>query len=61
MATNRQRYMISVDDEVFNMIEDYRFNNRFQTRSEATQEIIRIGLDAISKGRGQEQKQQKDR
>lgn len=49
MATQRKRYMISVDDEMFNAIEDYRFEQRFQTRSEATTELIRLGLEYIQK------------
>lgn len=49
MATQRKRYMISVDDEMFNAIEDYRFEQRFQTRSEATTELIRLGLEHIQK------------
>lgn len=47
MATKRQRYMISVDDEMFKAIEDFRFERRYQTRSEATAELIRLGLKAI--------------
>ena len=52
MATKRPRYMISVDDEMFNAIEDFRFENRFQTRSEATAELIRLGLEALNKKKG---------
>ena len=46
MATKRARYMISVDDEMFKAIEDFRFEHRFQTRSEAT---IRLGLEVVKK------------
>lgn len=49
MATKKPRYMISVDDDMFNAIEDFRFERRFQTRSEATAELIRLGLEAIKK------------
>jgi len=49
MATNKQRYMISVDDATYKEIEDFRFERRYQTRSEATAELIRIGLDTIKK------------
>lgn len=49
MATNKQRYMISVDDGMFKEIEDFRFEKRFQTRSEATTELIRLGLEAVKK------------
>ncbi len=49
MATKRARYMISVDDEMFKAIEDFRFEHRFQTRSEATTELIRLGLEVVKK------------
>ncbi len=47
MATDRPRYTVSVDQELFQQIEDYRFSHRFQTRSEATVELIRLGLAAL--------------
>lgn len=49
MATKKQRYMISVDDDMYHAIEDFRFERRFQTRSEATTELIRLGLEVIKK------------
>ena len=49
MATDRPRYTISVDSELFQQIEDFRFENRFQTRSQATIELIRLGLEQIRK------------
>lgn len=50
MATNKPRYTVSVDTELFQKIEDFRFKNRFQTRSEATVELIRLGLEQLEKG-----------
>ncbi len=47
MATKRKRYMISVDDKMFEEIENFRFEHRYQTRSEATAELIRRGLEKI--------------
>ena len=47
MATKRPRYMISVDNKMFGAIEDFRFEHRYQTRSEATAELIRLGLEAM--------------
>lgn len=52
MATKKQRYMISVNDDMFDAIENFRFTNRFQTRSEATTELIRLGLEQIKKQEG---------
>jgi len=47
MATTKPRYTVSVDEELFQRIEDFRFEHRFQTRSEATVELIRLGLEAL--------------
>ena len=49
MATDRPRYTVSVDPVLFQQIEDYRFSHRFQTRSEATVELIRLGLASLEK------------
>lgn len=58
MSTNRPRYTVSVDDDMFAKIEDFRFEHRFQTRSEATVELIRLGLEAVEeKKKGKEDKQ----
>lgn len=50
MATEKHRYTVSVNDEFFRKIEDFRFERRIQTRSEATAELIRLGLEALEKG-----------
>lgn len=47
MATNRPRYTVSVDHDMFEKIEDFRFENRYQTRAEATVELIRLGLEVL--------------
>lgn len=52
MATNKMRYTVSVDNDLFQQIEDFRFEHRFQTRSEATVELIRLGLDSLKKEQG---------
>ncbi len=49
MATQRPRYSITLDEEMFNEIEDFRFEHRYQTRNEATIELIRLGLAEIKK------------
>ena len=49
MATDRPRYTVSLDNDVFQQIEDFRFERRFQTRSEATVELIRMGLESLKK------------
>ncbi len=47
MATDRPRYTVSVDNDMFREIENFRFERRYQTRSEATVELIRLGLEAV--------------
>lgn len=59
MATDRPRYTVSVDDELFQKIEDFRFEKRFQTRSEATVELIRLGLKALEKESKAQKRRQK--
>lgn len=49
MATDKPRYSITVDEELFKEIEDFRFANRFQTRNQATIELIRLGLEKVNK------------
>lgn len=49
MATNRMRYTVSVDNDMFQAIEDFRFSRRYQTRAEATVELIRLGLEQLQK------------
>lgn len=49
MATDKPRYTVSVDKELFQKIEDFRFEHRYQTRSEATVELIRLGLESLKK------------
>ena len=52
MATDKPRYTVSVDNELFQQIEDFRFEHRYQTRSEATVELIRLGLEHLKQEGG---------
>lgn len=54
MSTDRARYTVSLDDEMFQKVEDFRFENRFQTRSQATVELIRLGLEMAAKKKEEE-------
>lgn len=47
MATSKPRYTVSVDDELFQQIEDFRYEHRYATRSQATCELIRRGLASL--------------
>ena len=44
MATKKKRLTVSVTDEMYRQIEDFRYENRYPTGAAATKELIRIGL-----------------
>lgn len=60
MSTDRARYTVSLDDDMFQKVEDFRFNNRYQTRSQATVELIRLGLEMVEKTKKEEEKAAED-
>lgn len=47
MATDKARYTVSVDEDMFQKIETFRYENRYPTRSAATVELIRLGLASM--------------
>lgn len=49
MPTEKPRFTVIVDDELFQQIEDFRFENRYPSRSAAALELIRIGIEQIRK------------
>lgn len=49
MATEKPRFTVIVDDEMFQAIEDFRFENRYPSRSAAALELIRRGIEEIKK------------
>ena len=44
MATKKPQVLLTLDDELLERIEDYRYENRIPTRSEALRKLIKIGL-----------------
>lgn len=49
MPTEKPRYCITVDEELLKKIDDFRFENRFVSRSAATVELIRLGMEQLEK------------
>ena len=47
MATEKPRYTVIVDEDLLRQIDDFRFENRYPSRSAATIELIRRGIDQI--------------
>ena len=44
---DKRRYSVTLDEELFNELEDFRYENRFPNRNAATLELIRIGLQVL--------------
>lgn len=49
MPTKKPQILLTLDDELLERIEDYRYENRIPARSEAIRKLIRRGLDSIKK------------
>ena len=49
MPTEKPRYTITLDEDMLKKIDDFRFENRFPNRTQATLELIRIGMEALEK------------
>lgn len=48
MPTQKPRFTVIVDDELLNQIDDFRFENRYPSRSAAALELIRLGLETLN-------------
>ena len=57
MPTEKPRYTVIVDEELLKKIDDFRFENRYPSRSAATLELIRLGMEALKK----EQKKEREK
>ena len=51
MPTEKPRYTVIVDEEMLKRIDDFRFENRYPSRSAATLELIRLGMAQLEKER----------
>lgn len=56
MPTEKPRYTITLDEEMLKKIDDFRFENRFPNRTQATLELIRIGIEALEEQQKKAQK-----
>ena len=57
MPTEKPRFTITHEEEMHKKIDDFRFENRFPNRTQATLELIRIGMEALEK----QQEEQKNK
>lgn len=58
MPTQKPRYTVVVDQELLKEIDDFRFENRYPSRSAATLELIRLGIEQLKKERKHESSQE---
>lgn len=56
VQTMKPRYCITVDDEMLKEIDDFRFSNGYNSRSQATLELIRIGMEELEKQQEEQKK-----
>jgi len=49
VPTEKPRYTVIVDEELLERIDDFRFENRYASRSAATLELIRLGMESLEK------------
>ena len=60
MPTQKPRYTVIVDEEMLKKIDDYRFENRFPSRSAATIELIKLGMKQLEKEHAAKKKEESD-
>ena len=49
MPTEKPRFTIVVDEELLRRIDDFRFENRYPSRSAEVIELIRVGIENVEK------------
>jgi metal-responsive CopG/Arc/MetJ family transcriptional regulator len=54
MPTKKPKLIMVMEDELLTRIDDFRFENRINSRSEAIRQLIEVGLKVLSKGTKEE-------
>jgi metal-responsive CopG/Arc/MetJ family transcriptional regulator len=47
MPSEKPRYTVILDEELLKQVDDFRFENRYVSRSAATIELIKLGIDVL--------------
>ena len=47
MPTSNPRFTLTLPEELLERIDDFRFENRYNTRTEAVLELLKRGLDGV--------------
>lgn len=56
MPTEKPRYTVIVDEDLLKRIDDFRFENRYPSRSAATLELIKLGMEQLEKEQAEQQR-----
>lgn len=59
MPTEKPRFIVTVDDDFFEKIENYRFENRYPNRNLAIRAILEKGFERIEDEQKNEKKEEK--
>jgi len=49
VPTKNPRFTITVTEDMLKDIEDFRYENRYPTRTQAVNELFRMGIEALKK------------
>lgn len=49
MPTEKPRFTLIMDEKLLELIDDYRFENRYPSRSAAAIDLICMGLEQVGK------------
>lgn len=49
MPTEKPRFTLIMDGKLLELIDDFRFENRYPSRSAAAIDLIRMGLEQVGK------------
>ena len=47
MSTQKPRFMVTVSDEMYEAINNYRFSNHFKSQTSAINDLISKGIEAL--------------
>ena len=56
MPTELPRFSITADEDLLKEIDDYRYENRYPTRTKAIIKLIRIGIETVKNQKPEEKK-----
>lgn len=48
MTTNKPQFTVVLDKDLYDALEDFRFNNRFPSRGKALNYVLRAGMAALA-------------